>query len=685
MRPGRGALTSTAAVGTLGAIEGLQGYGVSLLTPEIASALKVTAVTVVTARVLGLVLGSLLPLVVPTVSATRRLVVRIWICRVGAVIGAGSVALTGEVKSTGVLVAVLCLTALASAPGRGLSRSMVVAEADGAGRVTALSVLALAMVGAQLGFALVVATGALDSWHKLLETLGLVALLAAVVTSFALRPSAKYDGAEDEAQDAVKESSVEPMVSDAHAWKEISRSWRTTSSLVGIAGAVLAVGMLLMPFGAFLSIFLRRRWNLGMQGTGVVFLIIAATSLVAILLNAERADRRLVSGPGRLATESWCALAAGSFLLGLGVMSPNRILMVVGLSVGSALVATLVPTLGSLAFAVVPAHQRSELSAALASTLSVGALIGVVYATSFDDRHGPRSALLAMAVLGLLGALWWRGRTASLEPDQRRAQQTTLGRRSRTATLGRGGHTPLLACEGISFSYDQLQVLFDVEFTVDDGEVVALLGTNGAGKSTLLDVISGIQMPQLGSVLLSGKDITYTDAEQRVQWGITQIPGGRAVFGSMTVVENLQSFGYTLGRDRRLIDEAIERCLEAFPQLRERRSSLAATLSGGEQQMVGLSKALILRPSLLLIDELALGLAPVVVGPLLDMVRRINADGTAVVIVEQSVNVALSLVDHVYFMEKGSMRFDGRAADLLDRQDLLRAVFLEGAAKGALG
>jgi ABC-type branched-subunit amino acid transport system ATPase component len=227
-------------------------------------------------------------------------------------------------------------------------------------------------------------------------------------------------------------------------------------------------------------------------------------------------------------------------------------------------------------------------------------------------------------------------------------------------------------------------VLFDVDFTIDDGEVVALLGTNGAGKSTLLRVISGIGLPQRGSVRLSGNDITYLDAEERVRSGITQVPGGRAVFGSMTVIENLQSFGYTLGRDRRTIDESIERCLEAFPRLRERRSSPAATLSGGEQQMVGLSKALILRPRLLLIDELSLGLAPVVVGPLLDMVRRINSEGTAVVIVEQSVNIALSLVDRAYFMEKGTMRFDGSAQDLLDRHDLLRAVFLEGAAKGAM-
>jgi ABC-type branched-subunit amino acid transport system ATPase component len=238
----------------------------------------------------------------------------------------------------------------------------------------------------------------------------------------------------------------------------------------------------------------------------------------------------------------------------------------------------------------------------------------------------------------------------------------------------------MMACRKINFSYGQLQVLFDVDFTVDDGEMVALLGTNGAGKSTLLKVISGIGLPSAGTVRFRGEDITYLDAERRLRLGITQIPGGRAVFGRMTVVENLRSFGYTLGRDRRALDTAIGRCLDTFPRLAERRNSFASTLSGGEQQMLGLSKALMLRPRLLLIDELSLGLAPVIVSQLLEMVRAINADGTAVVLVEQSVNIALNLVEHAYFMEKGEMRFNGRSDDLLARTDLLRAVFLQGAA-----
>ena len=189
-------------------------------------------------------------------------------------------------------------------------------------------------------------------------------------------------------------------------------------------------------------------------------------------------------------------------------------------------------------------------------------------------------------------------------------------------------------------------------------------------------------MPWGGSVRLRGADITYLDAERRVRLGIALVPGGRAVFGRMTVVENMRVFGFTHGRDRRAVDLGIERSLAVFPRLGERRNQAAGTLSGGEQQMLALSKALILEPRLLCIDELSLGLAPRVVGELLTMVRAINAAGTAVVLVEQSVNVALSLVQRAYFMEKGEVRFEGVAADLLGRGDLLRSVFLEGAARG---
>jgi ABC-type branched-subunit amino acid transport system ATPase component len=161
--------------------------------------------------------------------------------------------------------------------------------------------------------------------------------------------------------------------------------------------------------------------------------------------------------------------------------------------------------------------------------------------------------------------------------------------------------------------------------------------------------------------------------------GLPEIVGGSAVFGSMTVAENLRMYGYSLGRDGATLQRGIEAAYEAFPKLSDRRNQLASTLSGGEQQMLGLSKALILAPKVLLIDEFSLGLAPVIVGDLMAIVRRLNAAGTAVLLVEQSVNVALALCSRVYFMEKGRITFEGRSDALRADPELVKALSLGGA------
>jgi len=337
------------------------------------------------------------------------------------------------------------------------------------------------------------------------------------------------------------------------------------------------------------------------------------------------------------------------------------------------------PLLAIALLSIIPANMRPHAQALATIFGSVGGLLGSLLLGSVQSQYGPAGTMVTVAIFGVIGSLIIASASGLIQRDLDRMIDEVLEDEEIKHIHNSGGRLPMLSSRGIDFSYGQLQVLFDVNFTVDDGEMVALLGVNGAGKSTLLKVISGIGLPSRGSVRYRGQEITYLDAERRLRLGITQIPGGRAVFGPMTVAENLRSYGYTMGRDRGVVDRAIDRTFEAFPRLYERRHSLAATLSGGEQQMLGLSKALMLRPRLLLIDELSLGLAPVIVGQLLDMVRQINADGTAVVLVEQSVNIALNLVEHAYFMEKGEMRFDGRADELLARDDLLRAVFLQGA------
>ena len=174
-------------------------------------------------------------------------------------------------------------------------------------------------------------------------------------------------------------------------------------------------------------------------------------------------------------------------------------------------------------------------------------------------------------------------------------------------------------------------------------------------------------------------DVSATTAPERVALGLSQITGGQAVFGSMTVADNLRMYGYSLGKDRAAIEAGMGEAYAVFPRLSDRRNQLASTLSGGEQQMLGLSKALMIAPRVLLIDEFSLGLAPVIVGQLMETVRRLNARGTAVLLVEQSVNVALSLVDRVYFMEKGRITYEGRAEALRADPELVAALSMGGA------
>ncbi|MDP1819101.1 MAG: ATP-binding cassette domain-containing protein [Acidimicrobiales bacterium] len=233
-----------------------------------------------------------------------------------------------------------------------------------------------------------------------------------------------------------------------------------------------------------------------------------------------------------------------------------------------------------------------------------------------------------------------------------------------------------LLCRGVDAGYDRVQVLYGIDLEVHRGEIVALLGTNGAGKSTLLRTICGLQPATAGSVRFRGEEIVGTSASDIARQGLVYMPGGRGVFPTLSVEENLQVATWLLSPEE--AEGAVERALEQFPRLQERIGQMAGNLSGGEQQMLSLAMAFVMVPDLLVIDELSLGLAPVVVGQLVEFVKAMNRAGTTVLIVEQSVNLALTLADRAYFMEKGQVRFTGPTAELLERGDLLRAVMLRG-------
>ena len=233
-----------------------------------------------------------------------------------------------------------------------------------------------------------------------------------------------------------------------------------------------------------------------------------------------------------------------------------------------------------------------------------------------------------------------------------------------------------IEAEGIDFSYGRLQVLFGISFEVRRGEALALLGTNGAGKSTLLSVVAGLFAPATGRVRLDGEDVTGMPAHQLVGKGLVLVQGGHGIFADMSVSENLDVQSLTVRKDRALAAAGRRRVLEVFPRLGERLSAKAGSLSGGEQQQLALAKAVLLGPKVLCIDELSLGLAPIIVQELLSIVRQIHAGGTSVVLVEQSLNIACEVCERAVFLEKGQVRFEGPSRQLLERDDIARAVFL---------
>jgi ABC-type branched-subunit amino acid transport system ATPase component len=326
-----------------------------------------------------------------------------------------------------------------------------------------------------------------------------------------------------------------------------------------------------------------------------------------------------------------------------------------------------------------PYYLRAQGTAiAMGLIFGIGGVGGAVIGGLLSDAFGPRLAIPLVGVpANLLGGLFMINGARFLRNDLslvveeiREAEKEKRRREEHPDDI------PVLQLRNIDFSYGPVQVLFDVDLDVRRGETLALLGTNGAGKSTVLRVISGLGIPSRGVVRLNGHSVTLASAETRVRWGIHQLPGGKAVFGPMSVSENLEMAGFAYRSDRRDRAARRERALGVFPELRDRLGDRAGDLSGGQQQMLGLAMALMHDPEVLLIDELSLGLAPVMVEQLLAVVDRLKAAGQTMIIVEQSLNVALAIADRAVFMEKGRIRFEGPARELLERDDLARAVFL---------
>ncbi|KUK37077.1 MAG: High-affinity branched-chain amino acid transport ATP-binding protein BraG [Thermacetogenium phaeum] len=230
----------------------------------------------------------------------------------------------------------------------------------------------------------------------------------------------------------------------------------------------------------------------------------------------------------------------------------------------------------------------------------------------------------------------------------------------------------LLALEGVNVYYGAIWAIKGIDLTVNEGEIVSLIGANGAGKSTTLRAISGIVKVSSGRILFQGEDITRIPAHEIVKLGIAQVPEGRRVFANLTVLENLE-LGAFIRKDKKEIKNDLDYVFTRFPRLRERKNQVAGTLSGGEQQMLAIGRALMTRPRLLLLDEPSMGLAPLLVKEIFAIIREINRDGTTILLVEQNARMALQIADRAYVLETGRIVLEGKAQELAECDEVKKA------------
>ena len=234
----------------------------------------------------------------------------------------------------------------------------------------------------------------------------------------------------------------------------------------------------------------------------------------------------------------------------------------------------------------------------------------------------------------------------------------------------------MLEVKDLEVYYGVICALKGISFEVNEGEIVALIGSNGAGKTTMMQSVVGMIPKKSGTVLFDGQDITKTPCHKVVKLGMTQVPEGRRIFQELTVYENLMMGAYSI-RDQRLFKEDMDRMFELFPRLKERRNQIAGTLSGGEQQMLAMSRALMSHPKLLMLDEPSMGMAPILVDQIFDIIKELHKAGTTILLVEQNANKALQIADRAYVLETGSITLSGTGIELAT-SDEVRKAYLGG-------
>jgi ABC-type branched-subunit amino acid transport system ATPase component/sugar phosphate permease len=451
--------------------------------------------------------------------------------------------------------------------------------------------------------------------------------------------------------------------------------------------AVAILGFASTGAPLFGNLFFHDKFHLGTAGRGEVETIIGVAGFLGLpvaYLIGDRFFRRAPQQP--LAIAGICISAYGILFVGslyvhqlwLCVMLQflaQSAVQPLAICIFLTLAATAPPEMRTICFAMFGVY--SLVFGGFAGSVLLGAVSDAI-----GGLHGIVVSLTMIAPVCVAGGILLLIGSRHVRRDITLVIEDVIERYAEGKRRQSGGDLPALQVHNLDFFYGTNQVLFDMNLEIEQGEMIALLGTNGAGKSTLLRAVSGLSHPHRGVVRIFGMNCTYLEPEQIIDQGVALLVGGKMTFVGLTVRDNLRIGGHTLRRDRARSAAAFEEAMDVFPELKERIDQPAGTLSGGEQQMLALARVMMTKPRLLMIDELALGLAPMTVDRLMGMVRRINEEGTTVILVEQSVNRAMSLAQRCFFIERGEIRFDGPTAELLQRDDLLRPVFLGAAAAG---
>jgi len=467
------------------------------------------------------------------------------------------------------------------------------------------------------------------------------------------------------------------VIATEEAPPSYAEGWRMCWKIASLRRIFVAMPFLaasLIGFGTLAALLYDEAYGLDERARGIVAATTEPGQLIGLIIGAKIATTLAQRDPGLI-----LKFLAVVSVITAGLSAVFAVVPILGVAIASnVLIALCLAVVGpgilaSLSLAIPPRARSMGFS--IGSLWIMPGLLVLPFIGWIADTWGIRQGMLMMVPVFLTGGLII-STAGHLIGDDIEEVRNTARARAEVLSQRRAGQAKLLLCRGIDAGYNGTRVLHDVNFEIDTGDIVALLGTNGAGKSTLLRAISGVVEADNGAVIFDGRDITHAPPNEIAGLGIVQIPGGAGIFPGLTVEENLDAAGWIHRGDPDGIAESCAKVVAMFPELASRSHSPAADLSGGQQQMLALGMTYLMRPRLLMIDELSLGLAPIVVERLLEMVRSIAASGVTVILVEQSVNVALELADTAYFMERGRIQFHGPTDELLNRHDLLRSVFL---------